>query len=131
MSYRRHARSVAVAAPRRVSPVAAGLAAAAAALAALLAVPAHAAGAGLQVDFIANGVHMSCAAADVALQKVAVVQVSWRCQNSGTRFRCDMTSAGGVYATDLQLVALNCTALTELPAGSPPTLIRASGFESA
>ena len=63
--------------------------------------------------------------------KVAAVQVSWRCQNSGTRFRCDMTSAGGVYATDLQLVALNCTALTELPAGSPPTLIRASGFESA
>lgn len=130
MSYRSSARSVAVAAPRRVSPVAAGIAAAVAAFAALLCAPAHAAGTGLQVDFVANGVRMSCPAADVALQKASVMQVSWRCQNSGTRFRCDMTAAGA-YATDVQLVALNCNALTELPPGSPPSLIRASGFESA
>lgn len=130
MSYRPHARNVAIAAPRRASPVAAGIAAAVAALAALLSVPAHAAGSGLRVDFVANGVRMSCPAADVALQKASVMQVSWRCQNSGTRFRCNMTAAGA-YATDVQLVALNCNALTEVPSGSPPTLIRASGFESA
>ncbi|HET7843079.1 MAG TPA: hypothetical protein VFL14_02945 [Xanthomonadales bacterium] len=114
----------------RPAPVVAAIAAAAAALASLLSAPAHAAPGPLQVDFVANGGHYACAAQDVAFQKTTTMQVSWRCAGSVTRFRCDMTAAG-VFATDVNLVALNCNRLTELPPTFPATLIHASGFESA
>jgi hypothetical protein len=117
-------------APRDRAPrVVAAVAAVVAALAALLATPARATPGQLEVDFLANGRNMRCAAEDVSFQRTTVTRVSWRCVGSSTRFRCNMTSAGS-FATDVDLVALNCNALTEVPASAPPTLIQASGFES-
>ena len=123
--------SVSVArAPRASAPrVVAAVAAAFAAFAALLAAPAHATPGQLEVDFLANGRNMRCAAEDVSFQRTTVTRVSWRCVGGTTRFRCNMTSAGQ-FATDVDLVALNCNALTEVPASGAPTLIQASGFES-
>lgn len=116
--------------PARVPHTVAVLAVAAlATVAALVADPALAVPGPLQVDFLANGTPMRCAAEDVAFNRNTTTQVSWRCAGSGTRFRCNMTSPGA-FATDINLVALNCNALTEVPASNPPTLIKASGFES-
>jgi ABC-type taurine transport system substrate-binding protein len=121
--------TVRIRAARHRPRAAALVAAAVAALAAALSLPVRALPGQLEVDFVANGTSMRCAAADVEFQRTTVTQVAWRCLGSGTRFRCSMTGAGA-FATDVDVVALNCNALTEVPFSSPPTLIRASGFES-
>jgi len=112
-----------------IAPARATLAAALVAFAAALAAPAHAGTPALQVDFFANGTHLTCPAQDVAFRKETALEVSWQCAGNTTRFRCNVTSAG-VFALDVNLVALNCTALSELPPTQSPALIHASGFES-